>query len=121
MGRLKSLAKTANKTDNIKLNQLQEAANAAEPDARAKAESIVSSFSGDTRAESQFMTKGVNIAVGILVVGLLTAYLLPIAINEIVAVDTTGWGNAEAQLFVLLPLFFVLAILLFVVHKAMSA
>lgn len=78
-----------------------------------------SNFTGDTRG-SQFMSKGVDIAVGILVVGLLTAYLLPIAIDEIVAVDTTNWGNAEAQLFDLLPLFFVLAIVLFIVAKAMA-
>lgn len=76
-------------------------------------------FTDNTRG-SQFMSRGVDIAVGILVVGLLTAYLLPIAIDEIVAVDTTGWGNAEAQLFDLLPLFFVLAILLFIVAKAMQ-
>lgn len=73
----------------------------------------------DTRANT-FMSRGVDIAVGILVVGLLTAYLLPIAIDEIVTVDTTSWGNAEAQLFDLLPLFFVLAILLFIVAKAMQ-
>lgn len=74
----------------------------------------------DTRAQSM-INRGVNMAVGILVVGLLTAYLLPIAIDELVSVDTSSWGNAEAQLFDLLPLFFVLAIVLFVVAKAMDA
>lgn len=74
----------------------------------------------DTRANSM-IDKGVDMAVGILVVGLLTAYLLPIAISELVGVDTSSWGNAESSLFELLPLFFVLAIVLFVVQRAMSA
>ena len=64
------------------------------------------------------MKRGVDMAVGILVVGLLTAYLLPIAISELTGVDTSSWGSAESQLFNLLPIFFVLAILLFVVNKA---
>lgn len=80
----------------------------------------ITGLSSDNRAASM-INKGVNMAVGILVVGLLTAYLLPIAINELVGVDTSSWGNAEAELFGLLPLFFVLAIVLFVVGKAMSA
>lgn len=75
---------------------------------------------GDERAQGTMMDRGVDLAVGVLVVGLLTAYLLPIAIDELVTVDTTSWGNAESSLFDLLPLFFVLAILLFVVAKAKS-
>jgi hypothetical protein len=78
-------------------------------------------LSRDTRGQSNMIDKGVNMAVGILVVGLLTAYLLPIAISELVSVDTSSWGNAESSLFDLLPLFFVLAIVLFVVAKAMDA
>lgn len=77
-------------------------------------------LSGDNRGASM-INKGVNMAVGILVVGLLTAYLLPIAIDEIVGVDTSAWGDAESSLFDLLPLFFVLAIVLFVVNRAMQA
>lgn len=79
-------------------------------------------FRNSNRAQSgNMINKGVNLAVGILVVGLLTAYLLPIAINELVAVDTSSWGDAEAALFGLLPLFFVLGILLFIIGKAMNA
>lgn len=82
----------------------------------------VTGLKHDTRAQSgNMINKGVNMAVGVLVVGLLTAYLLPIAIDELVSVDTSTWGNAESSLFDLLPLFFVLAIVLFVVAKAMEA
>lgn len=72
----------------------------------------------DTRAQGSFMKKGVDIAVGLLVVGILTAYLLPIAIDELVGVDTSSWGSAEKQLFDLLPIFFVLGVLLFVIAKS---
>jgi hypothetical protein len=74
-------------------------------------------FIADGRAQSNFMDRGINLAVGILVIGLLTAYLLPIAISEIVGVDTSSWGSAEAQLFELMPIFFVLGILLYIVNK----
>lgn len=67
------------------------------------------------------MSKGVEIAVGVMVVGLLAAFLLPVAIDEITAVDTSSWGDAETQLWDLLPIFFVLAILLFIIGWAMRA
>lgn len=75
---------------------------------------------GNTRAQNDMMQSGVQLAVGILVVALLTAYLLPIALDELAAVDTSSWGDAESALFGILPLFFVLAILLFVVNKAVD-
>jgi hypothetical protein len=86
-------------------------------------ESLGKEFRGIERAQgtSNMIDKGVNLAVGVLVVGLLAAYLLPIAISEIVSVDTSSWGSAEAALFGLLPIFFVLAILLFVINKAMDS
>jgi len=67
---------------------------------------------------SSFMDDGIDYAVGILVVGLLAAYLLPIAINEITGVDTSAWGSAESQLWGILPIFIVLGIVLFIVRKA---
>lgn len=83
---------------------------------------VIKKLVNDDRAQAGgMMDKGVDLAVGVLVVGLLTAYLLPIALDELNAVDTTSWGNAESELFGLLGLFFVLAILLFVVNKAKSA
>lgn len=71
------------------------------------------------RGQSQ-VNKGVNLAVTVLVVALMTAYLLPIAINELNAVDTSTWGDAEASLFGILGIFFVLAIVLYVVNMAME-
>lgn len=78
------------------------------------AEAILADDSGQMQA-------GIELAVGVLVVGLLTSYLLPVAIDEIVAVDTSSWGSAETSLWDLLPIFFVLAIVLFIVGWAMDA
>lgn len=64
------------------------------------------------------MEQGINLVVMILVVGILTANLLPMVLNELAGVDTTSWGSAESALFGLLGLFFVLAIVLFVIKKA---
>lgn len=93
----------------------------AERDANALARNAgLRTLAPDSRASSM-IESGVDIAVGILVVGLLAAYLLPIALNELNSVDTSSWGNAEAQLFGLLGIFFVLAIVLFVVNKAQES
>ncbi|MGV9199940.1 MAG: hypothetical protein ACOC4M_14105 [Promethearchaeia archaeon] len=74
-------------------------------------------FKRDSLAQN-FLDRGIELAVGVLVIGLLTAYLLPIALDELAEVETSDWGSAEAALFGLLPVFFVLAILLWVVNKA---
>ena len=85
-----------------------------------QAESLAEPLREDTRAQGM-MNRGIDLAVGVLVVGLLTAYLLPVAIDELVGVDTSSWGGPESSLFDLLPIFFVLAIALFVISKAQSA
>lgn len=64
---------------------------------------------------------GVMLVVGILIVGLLTAYLAPIFLDELATVDTSSWGAAEAALFGILGLLFILAIVLFVVQWAVNA
>jgi hypothetical protein len=50
----------------------------------------------------------------------MAAYLLPMAINEIAGVDTTGWGTGAAQLWQLLPVMIVLAIFLFFTYMAVE-
>lgn len=49
----------------------------------------------------------VGVVMGLLIAGLLVAYLLPVAIEAIVDVDTTAWGQ-ESELWDLIPLFLVL-------------
>ncbi|WP_396614122.1 hypothetical protein ACH9L7_20385 (plasmid) [Haloferax sp. S1W] len=50
----------------------------------------------------------------------MAAFLLPMAISEIVAVDTSMWGSGAAELWELLPVMIVLAIFLFFVGLALA-
>ncbi len=54
-----------------------------------------------------FGKKMVGVVMGLLIAGLLVAYLLPVAIEAIVDVDTATWGQ-ESELWDLIPLFLVL-------------
>lgn len=64
---------------------------------------------------------GIDVAVQLLVIGLLVAFLVPVAIDEIVNVSTSGWGDASQSLWDLLPLFLVFGAVLYVVGMAVSA
>lgn len=66
------------------------------------------------------MQKGVRLVVGLLVIALLTAFLLPIALDELNAVDVSAWTAAEQALFGLLGIFFILGVVIFVVNWAMD-
>lgn len=83
-------------------------------------ETASKSFLGDNSAQMQMADRAVSIVVAIVVAGLLAAFLLPIAINELTAVDTTGWGNGAGALWDILPVMVVLAIFLFFVTVALS-
>lgn len=61
-----------------------------------------------------------DVVVSILVASLMAAYLLPMAINEIMDVSTAGWSAGAAELWQLLPVMIVLAIFLFFVSMALS-
>lgn len=112
------------KTDTEEMGFLDRVENAGatyrNTDNDARKSAAISQFGISDNRGQGMINKGVNMVVGILVVGLLTAYLLPIAITEIAGVDTSSWGSAEAQLFELLPIFFVIAVVLFVVDRAMK-
>ena len=61
-----------------------------------------------------------NVVVGLLVASLMSAYLLPMAINEIVAVDTSSWSTGAGELWALLPVIIVLGIFIFFVGLALN-
>lgn len=63
----------------------------------------------------------IDVAIGLLVIGLLAAYLLPIAIDELVNTSQVNWGSAEKGLWDLLPLFLVFGAVLFVIGIAVNA
>lgn len=80
-------------------------------------------FRGDTSGEVDMTAsdRAVSVIVSIVVAALLAAFLLPIAINELTGVDTTGWGSGAAELWSLLSVMIVLSIFLFFVQVAIDS
>jgi len=74
----------------------------------------------DDRAQSTGASGAVNLVVALVVGGLMAAFLLPIAIDEIVAVDTSSWSNGAGSLWEILPVMVVLAVFLFFVKIALD-
>lgn len=75
------------------------------------------------RADRGQMTgadNAVNLVVALVVGGLMAAFLLPIAIDEIATVDTSSWTSGASALWEILPVMIVLAIFLFFVGMAVS-
>lgn len=81
----------------------------------------VEQFGSDSRGQVDTgASAAVEVVVGLVVGGLMAAFLLPLAIEEIVDVDTGDWGSGAAELWELLPVMIVLAIFLFFVGLALS-
>lgn len=79
-------------------------------------------FMSDNRAQiaGGGANRAVDLVVALVVAGLMAAFLLPIAIDEIEAVDTTSWSDGAAALWNILPVMVVLAIFLFFVGLALA-
>lgn len=73
----------------------------------------------DNRAQMGGADDATNLVVGLVVAGLMAAFLLPIAIQEITNVSTTNWTDGAASLWNVLPIMIVLAIFLFFVGLAL--
>jgi hypothetical protein len=77
-------------------------------------------LSDDVRAQSMGGAgSAVNLVVGLVVGALVAAFLIPIAIDELVNVDTTSWGSGAASLWDILDVILVLAIFLFFIGMAL--
>lgn len=63
--------------------------------------------------------QAVNLVVALVVGGLMAAFLLPIAIDEIATVDTSSWTSGASAMWEILPVMIVLAIFLFFVGVAL--
>lgn len=75
----------------------------------------------DDRAQMGSAGTAVDLVVALVVAGLMAAFLLPIAINEITSVETGTWGdNGAASLWNILPVIIVLSIFLFFVSIAID-
>lgn len=84
-------------------------------------EAAADPFAMDTRAQMGGAGSATNLVVGLVVAGLMAAFLLPIAIEEIANVSTTNWSDGAASLWQVLPIMIVLAIFLFFVGLALNA
>lgn len=76
-------------------------------------------LAGDSRAQTD-ASGAVNLVVALVVGALMAAFLLPIAIDELAAVDTSSWDGGAAALWNILPVMIVLAIFLFFVGVALK-
>lgn len=77
-------------------------------------------FAQANRGQMAGADVAVRLVVALVVGGLMAAFLLPIAINEIATVDTASWTSGAASLWEILPVMIVLAIFLFFVGIAVS-
>lgn len=65
--------------------------------------------------------RAIAIVVGLTVGGLVAAFLLPVALDEIVAVDTSNYSSGAAAMWNLMDTIITLAVILFFVGIALAA
>lgn len=72
----------------------------------------------DDRGRFNATNKAVNVIVGLTVAGIVAAFLIPVALDEIVAVDTTSYSDGAQQMWDILDLVMVLAVFLMFIQLA---
>jgi len=90
------------------------------PEMEAIAEQSQNGLTADTRGQTTGASRAVNLVVALVVGGLMAAFLLPIAIDEIANVDTSSWDNGAAALWNIIPVMVVLSVFLFFVGLALA-
>lgn len=65
--------------------------------------------------------RAIAVVVGLTVGGLVTAFLLPVALDEIVAVDTSNYSSGAASMWNLMDTIITLAVILFFIGIALAA
>lgn len=83
---------------------------------RMLARSVFRSSRGQVNAANQ----AVSVVVGLMVAGLVASFLLPIAIEEIVAVDTSNWSSGASELWGMMDLVIVLGAFLVFIGIALA-
>jgi len=73
------------------------------------------------QATGTMAKRAISIVVGLTVGGLVAAFLLPVALDEIVAVNTTGYSSGAAAMWDLMDVIITLAVVLFFVGIALAA
>lgn len=88
----------------------------------AAAMQLAGKFLGDDRGQTQAgAMRVVGLVVALTVGGIVAAFLLPIAIEELVNVSTDGWSDGASALWGILDVIVVLAVFLFFIGIALSA
>lgn len=83
-----------------------------------KYKAMAQSLMADDRGQTG-VNRGVGIIVTIVVTLIVAAFLVPVAIDEIVAVDTSSWSSGAQSLWDILDLIGVLVVFLFVLGYAL--
>lgn len=74
----------------------------------------------DDRGQMNMANRAVQVVVALTVGGLVAAFLLPVAIDELVSVDTTSWGSGAAAMWDVLDIIIVLVVFLFFIGLAIT-
>lgn len=85
-----------------------------------KAEALTDEFMDERGQMGGSANRAVNLVVGLVVAAIVAAYLIPVAVDELVSVDTSSWGSGASSLWGILDLIVVLAIFLFMIGLAIS-
>lgn len=78
----------------------------------------------DDRGQSgpgRLAKRAIAVVVGLTVGGLVAAFLLPVALDEIVAVDTTNYSSGASAMWNLMDTIITLAVILFFIGIALAA
>jgi hypothetical protein len=89
-------------------------------DKKERGEMLARSFLEADRGQVNAAGAAVEVVVAIMVAGLVAAFLLPIAIQEIVAVDTTGWSSGAAEMWGIMDVIIVLGVFLMMIGIALA-
>lgn len=75
----------------------------------------------DTRGQTNAAMRVVSLVVALTVGSIVAAFLLPIGIEELVAIDTSTWSSGASSLWDILDVIIVLALFLFFIGVALAA
>lgn len=75
----------------------------------------------DEKGQMRAGRVAISLIISLVVAGLVAAFLLPVAIDEIVAVDTTNWSSGAQSLWGILDLIIVLGVFLFMLGVSLAA
>lgn len=82
---------------------------------------LAASFLADERGQmSNAADRAVGVVVALTVGGLVAAFLLPIALEELTNVSTSNWSDGAAALWGILDVVIVLAVFLFFISVALA-